>query len=178
MDADDAPTPPDATATAEPRIVLRPGPLEGAERRRVAIAAVAPVALVFVLFLPFVIWGAATLGAVAGGALVYGGMLALAAGFVMADREQGRQCPACLHRNPRKAPNCDGCSYDLAARPRFACQERHRVHLDPGMCACGRRLQQLPGSGGIGREIAVILKVGAWLLAFLVGMGLLFQYVG
>ncbi len=172
-------TPEDAASglgAVEPRTFLRPGPLEPREKRRVAVAALAPVGVMFVLFLPLAIWGGASLGAVAGGAVTYGGLLSLASGFVMMDREQGRQCPACRHRNPRRAEACAGCGYDLADRPRFACTERHRVHLDPGLCACGRRLQRLPGNGGIGREVVVILKVGAWLLAFLVGMGLLFEY--
>lgn len=158
-----------------PRTIQRPGPLLPDERRRVALVVAAPIVLLAVAFLPFALWGGATLAAVLGGAVVYGGLLSLAAGFVMVDREQGRQCPACRERNERRAPRCRACDYDLVERPRWACGERHGVHLDEGLCDCGRRLQRLPLSVGVGREIAVILKVGAWLLAFLVGMGILFE---
>lgn len=185
MDVEPAPadTGPDPSALPpaspdEPRTVRRPEPLRPEERRRVAIAVAAPIVLLAVGFLPFAIWGGATIGAVLGGAVVYGGLLSLAAGFVMVDREQGRQCPACGHRNGRGTECCAGCGYDLVERPRWACGERHRIHLDEGLCSCGRRLRRLPVSVGIGREIAVILKVGAWLLAFLVGMGILFELAG
>ncbi len=162
---------------AAPRVVMAPAKLEGDQRRRVAIAAAIPVVALALLLGLAAVLGGGSLGAVVAGTVVYGGLLSLAAGFVAVDREQARQCPACRARNDRRAEQCAGCGYDLATRPRYVCQERHRIHLDPGLCACGRRLQPVGGTGGIGREVVVILKIGGWLLAFLVGMGLLFQYV-
>lgn len=164
--------------TSPPRTIAPAAPLDAGERRRVWLAALVPVPAVALLLAPFVVFGSASPSSVLGAALVYGSLLALAAGFVMVDRLQNRQCPACRERNDKGTASCGGCGYDLVERPRFACPERHRVHLDPGLCPCGRRLLRLEASGGIGREIAVILRIGAWMLAFLVGMGLLFRFAG
>lgn len=153
-------------------------PLTRAERRRAVLAGLLPVPLTAVVLAPFALRGAATVGDVVGAALVYGGLLGLAAGFVYVDRVHARQCPRCGVRSPRGTATCAGCAYDLARRPRFACDERHVVHLEPGLCECGRRLQPLPVARGIGREITLMLKIGAWLLAFLLGMGLLLQMAG
>lgn len=176
--ADAAPDPGSEVADDGPRTIQSPAPLTADERRRVWQWALAPVPITALLLLPFAIFGRATASTVLGGAIVYGGLLALATGFVGYDRVQNRQCPGCRERNESGAARCASCGYDLDARPRFACPERHRVHLDPGLCECGRRLQPLRTAGGIGREIAVILRIGAWLLAFLIGMGLLFQFTG
>lgn len=168
----------DGQGHPEPRVVLPPQPLEVAERRQVRLAAISPVVIVALVLVPFALFWGATWSSVLGGALVYGGLLSLAAGFVMVDRLHNRQCPACRERNPRGSERCGGCDYDLVNRPRFACQQRHRIHLDPGLCACGLRLSEISHPGGIGNEIKVILKVGAWMLAFLMGMGVLFRLAG
>lgn len=170
-DSDGAVTPePDGPAVAGPR-----PPLTRRERRRVASWAVAPFVLAIVVLTPFAIVGPATGGDVLGAALVYGGLLGLAAGFVAVDRTHARMCPRCGERNPRGREGCDACGYDLVERPRFACEQRHAAYLEPGLCGCGRRLQPLPTVRGVGREITFMLKVGAWLLAFLLGVGLLLQ---
>lgn len=150
-------------------------PLTSGERRNAALAAVAPIGLALVLLTPFAILGDATAGDVVGAAIVYGGLLGLATGFLYVDRVHSRQCPRCGDRSPRGTDACPTCSYDLEERPRFACEERHGIRLEAGLCDCGRRLQQLPVARGVGREVAVMLKIGGWLLAFLLGIGFLLQ---
>lgn len=151
-------------------------PLTTQERRRVVVAAVAPVALAAVLLTPVAVLGAATAGEVLVAALVYGGLLGLTAAFVTYDRVQARQCPRCASRNERSATACRDCGYDLVEAPRFACAERHAIYLEDGLCDCGRRLQRLPTARGIGPEVVWVLKAGAWLLAFLVLVGLILQW--
>jgi hypothetical protein len=152
--------------------------LTSAERRTVGIASAAPFGVVLVALLPFVVTGRATFIEVVLAALVYGALLGLAAAFVAVDRLQARQCPGCATRSGKGVAVCPTCGYDLATRPRFQCDQRHELYIDPGLCTCGRRLLALPPARGIGREIVVMLKVGAWLLVFLVGMGILVRAVG
>lgn len=152
--------------------------LTAAERRTVAIVAIVPFVVVLVALLPFVAADRATFVEVVLAALVYGVLLGLAAAFVAVDRLQARQCPGCATRNAKDVAACLTCGYDLVARPRFQCDRRHELFIDPGLCPCGRRLLALPPARGIGREIVVMLKVGAWLLVFLMGMGILLRAVG
>jgi hypothetical protein len=153
-----------------------PARLDQAERRRVALAGFVPIAVAALVLLPVGFVTGAGVGEVLAAAVVYGGLLGLAAAFVTVDRLHARQCPRCRTRNARGTARCGRCGYDLVVRPRFACDERHTVHLDDdGLCACGRRLKPLPTARGIGPEIAFTLKVGAWLLALLIGIGLALQ---
>lgn len=161
-----------------PRVLGPRPPLSRSERRRVLGWATLPVVLAVLVLAPFAARGRATVGEVLGAALVYGGLLGLAAGFVAVDRAHARMCPGCGARNDRRAARCEGCGYDLVDRPRYVCEQRHAVHLEPGMCTCGRRLQRLPAVRGIGPEIVFVLRVGGWLLAFLVGAGLLLRVTG
>lgn len=161
----------------EPRLLARRPPLSSTQRWRTVLAGVTPILLAAVVLTPFAILGSAGVADVVAAALVYGGLLGLAAGFVYIDRVHARMCPRCGTTNPSDRSRCGSCDYDLDGRPRYACEERHAVYLDPGLCACGRRLQRLPVARGIGREIVFILKVGAWLLAFLMGVGLLLTLV-
>lgn len=172
MDGDD--NEPDEPTPA--RVFTR-APLTSSERRRAVLVGLAPIPAAVLVLTPFAIWGGASVGEVVGAALVYGGLLGLAAGFVFVDRVHARQCPRCGERAERGTAVCPTCGYDLVARPRFACDERHAVYLEPGLCACGRRLHELPVARGIAREIVLMLKIGAWLLAFLIGVGLLLQMV-
>lgn len=148
------------------------------ETRIVAAASAAPFGLLLVLLLPIAVVGPANVGEAVGAAAVYGVLLGLAAGFVAVDRLQARQCPACTTRVEKAASVCPSCAYDLETRPRYVCDQRHEVFLDPGLCPCGRRLQPLPPARGIAREIIVMLRIGAWLLAFLMGVGIMLRAVG
>jgi len=158
----------------QPRRVAGYAPLTARERRSVAVAAVAPVPGVFVALLPFMLTGA-TVSSLLGAAMVYGSLLGLAAGFVAVDRFHARQCGRCRERTERRALACAACGYDLVERPRFACPQRHTIYLDEGLCACGRRLAALPSPRGVGREVVLMLRVGGWLLAFLMGVGVLLR---
>ncbi|MDX1621119.1 MAG: hypothetical protein R3320_09025 [Nitriliruptorales bacterium] len=157
--------------------VLRREPLTRAERRRVALVGLAPVGIALLVLLPLALLGSASVVEALVAAAVYGGLLGLAAGFVYVDRVQARQCPRCSRRRVRGEQTCGRCGYDLDGEPRFACSERHEVYVEPGLCRCGRRLVELDPPRGIGGEITAMLKVGAWLLAFLVGVGLILQFV-
>jgi hypothetical protein len=152
-------------------MVGSPDRLTSDERRRVAYAALGPVLLAVVVLTPVALVTGATAGDVAGGAVVYGGMLGLAAAFVAVDRLQARQCPACHRRQARGARRCD-CGYDVAARPRYACERRHAIYLEDGICGCGAPLRRLKTARGVGPQVVVALRIGAYLLAFLVVVGL------
>lgn len=164
-----------AGAGGEPTRATRPAPLTTDERRWVGLVAGAPILLAALVLTPVARWMGAGLWDVVGAALVYGGLLGLAAGFVAVDRLHSRQCPRCHDRAPRGAERCGTCGYDLVARPRYTCDERHGVFLGPGLCDCGRRLKVLPTARGVGREVMVTLRIGAVLLAFLVAVALVIQ---
>ncbi len=152
-------------------------PLTGRERWVVVAAALTPVALAAVVLVPIAAATGADAADVVVAALVYGGLLGLASGFVAVDRLQARQCPRCRTRNLRGADACEDCGYDLVRRPRYACSERHEVHLSPGLCDCGRRLTEMPVARGIGPEVRFMLRAGGWLLAFLLVVGAILQYL-
>jgi hypothetical protein len=155
-----------------PALLGSPDRLTGRERRIVAVSAGAPIVLAAVVLTPVAFLTGSTAGEVAGAALVYGGLLGLAAAFVAVDRLQARQCPRCHRRHLRSETAC-ACGYDLRRRPRYACEQRHAVYLEEGLCECGRRLHLLPTARGVGREVVVVLKIGAGLLVFLLGVGVL-----
>lgn len=151
--------------------------LNGSERWKVAAAAFAPVVLAALVLIPIAMMTSSSAGEVVVAAVVYGGLLGLAAGFVAVDRLQARQCPRCTTRNLRRARACEDCGYDLVRRPRYACSERHAVHVEPGLCQCGRRLQELEVARGVGPEVRFILRAGAWLLVFLLALGIALEYL-
>lgn len=161
-----------------PAPVRRAAPLSFGEKRLTALLALAPIALALVVLTPIAAATGADAGEVVSAALVYGGLLGLAVGFVAVDRLQARQCPRCRSRPGRGSEVCATCGYDLEHRPRFACDERHRTYLDDdGTCACGGRLRPLPIVRGVGREIVFMVKLGAGLLVFLLAVGLVLQVV-
>lgn len=162
---------PDAPGGPVPLEGRRRPPLTPRQRLWVVAAAVAPVAVLGVGLVPAAVVGGFGAGDVVAGAVVYGGLVGLAAAFVAVDRVHARQCPRCGYENDRQAASCERCAYDVARRPRFACTERHRVYVDPGRCHCGRRLQELPVARGLRRELVVALKLGGGLLAFLLVVG-------
>ena len=153
-------------------------PLTSRERLVAVLAAVLPVPLAALVLLPFAAFGPAGPADVVVAALVYGGLLGLAGGVVAVDLAHARRCPRCGRRNPRGLRACATCGYDLVERPRYACDQRHELYLRDGRCACGRRLQRLPAARGVGREVAMMIKIGAGLLAFLVAVALLLRLVG
>lgn len=143
-------------------------PLVRRERRLVAGVAGAPVLLALLLLLPLGLTGRWTWAEVVWSALVFGGLLGLASGFVGVDRLQARRCSGCGDVNTRGAHHCVHCGYDLTEVPRWSCEERHLVFVDPGLCDCGRRLHRIAPPRGVGAEVAFTLKFGAWLFGFLV----------
>lgn len=147
------------------------------ERWTVAAAALAPVGLAALVLTPIAVATSSSATDVVVAAAVYGGLLGLATGFVAVDRMHARQCPRCTTRNLRRASACEDCGYDLERRPRYACTERHAIRLSPGMCDCGRRVHELEVARGIGPEVRFMLRAGGWLLAFLLAVGLVLQFV-
>lgn len=164
----------------------RAAPLTRHEKGSVAAIAVAPVVLTLVVLGPIALVTTLTVTDVVGSAIIYGGLLGLAAGFVATDRLQARQCPRCRSRQPSTADSrryraperCARCGYDLVERPRYACPERHLAFLDDGgdgRCRCGRHLERLPVARGLGPQVVATVKVGALLLAFLLAMGVILR---
>ncbi len=162
--------------STDPRPARR-GPLVRRERLLVLVASAAPIVLAMLVLSPFVLLGEASGAELVAAGLVYGGLLALASGFVTYDRVQARQCPRCTARSTREAAACDDCGYDLVERPRWRCAEGHAVRLDPGLCDCGRRLQPATAPRGIGREVRGMLVVGGWMLGFLLVIGLVLNWI-
>lgn len=147
--------------------------LTGRERRTVVVAATAPVAVVAVLLLALVATGGLGVVDLVVGTVVYGGLLGLAAGVVAHERAMAGHCPRCGDTDGAGRRDCESCGYDLVQRPVYLCEVGHERSYEPGLCECGRRLHERPPLPGLGRSIRRTLWVGAWMLAFLVGMGLL-----
>jgi hypothetical protein len=163
-----------------PARARRAAPLTRAEKRAVALAALAPIVLAAVVLTPVAVATGLTAGDVTVAVLVYGGLLGLAAAFVTTDRLQARQCPRCARRHGRDRRVCDDCGYDLATGARYACSERHLVYLDDGgdgRCECGRWLEPLPVVRGVGPQVVAMLRIGGWLLAFLLAVGLVLRWL-
>lgn len=161
-------------ADAGPSRAHRAAPLTRREKSWVAGAAVAPIVIAALVLLPVALLTTITAADVVAAAIVYGGLLGLAAAFVTTDRLQARQCPRCSVRQPRGREECTKCGYDLVERPRYACSERHLAYLDDagdGRCACGRHIERLPTARGVGPQVVATLKIGGFLLAFLLAMG-------
>lgn len=153
----------------------RAAPLSRRHKAWVAAWAVGPIVVTAAVLTPVVVVTALTVTDLVGSALIYGGLLGLAAGFVATDRLQARQCPRCrTAHSGRPSGTCERCGYDLEVRPRYACAERHLVFLDDGgdgRCPCGRWLEELPTVRGVGPQVVATLKIGAFLLLFLIAMG-------
>lgn len=159
-----------ASAIARPR-------LTGQQRIELLGAVVGPMFMIGLALSPFAFVGGRPFIEVVVASVVYGGLLGMAGGFVYVDRVQARACPRCAQPFDKGAVLCRRCGYDVENRPRFLCDERHAVYLDPGLCECGRRLLPLPVARGVGREVAVTLKIGAGLLVFLLVMGFLLTFL-
>lgn len=144
--------------------------LTPAERRRTWLVGSVPVALAAVLTVGLAVVGRATLGDVLVGTVFYGGLLGLTVAVVVHERLQAAHCLRCDATGPLRRATCDACGYDLAERPLFRCEERHRRYVEPGLCTCGRRLHRVERTRGLDREIRRTLWAGAWVAAFLVGV--------
>ena len=175
----ESPTPqPEVQAELDPPVpARRAAPLSRRLKWWVAAWAVAPVLAILVILAPVALLTALTVVDVVASAVVYGGLLGLAAGFVATDRLQARQCPRCRTAHERRATGvCSRCGYDLEERPRYACAERHQAFLDDGgdgRCPCGRWLERLPTTRGVGPQVVATLKIGGFLLVFLLAMGVI-----
>lgn len=129
---------------------------------------------------------AALIGVVTGGgteevawsAVVYGGLLASAAVVLYVDRAYALQCPRCGARVERGPERCADCDYDLRERPRYTCSERHDTYLDPGLCACGRRLQPVGPPRGVHGQVVATVGLGAGILVFLVVVWVVLALLG
>ncbi len=144
--------------------------LTPAERRRTWLVGLVPVALAAVATLALAVAGRATLGDVVVGTVFYGGLLGLTAAVVAHERLQAAHCLRCDATGSLRRSTCEACGYDLAERPLYRCEERHRRYVEPGLCRCGRRLQRIERIRGLDREIRRTLWAGAWVAAFLVGV--------
>lgn len=163
--------PDEATAVVASQLTPR-------ERRRTWLVGLAPVVVVTVAVVAAALAGRATLGDVVVGAVLYGGLLGLAAAVVNHERAEAAHCPRCDATGAVRRPVCDACGYDLAERPLFRCEQRHRRYVEPGLCGCGRRLHRIERIRGLDREIKRTLWAGAWVAAFLLGVMLLLPLVG
>lgn len=164
-----------APGSAAPAVVPR---LTAAERRRGWVVGLAPPLVAAVVFGALAVAGRATLGDVVVGVVLYGGLLGLAAAVVSHERAQAAHCPRCDASGPLRRVVCGRCGYDLAERPLYRCEARHRAHVEPGLCGCGRRLHRVERIRGLDRELRRTLWAGAWLAAFLLGVALLLPLVG
>lgn len=162
--------PHEATAAVAPELTPR-------ERRRTWVLGLAPVVVVTLAVVAAAVAGRATLGDVLVGVVLYGGLLGLAAAVVSHERAEAAHCPRCGATGPVRRPTCDACGYDLAERPLFRCEQRHRRYVEPGVCACGRRLHRIERIRGLDPEIKRTLWAGAGVAAFLLGVVLLLPLV-
>lgn len=108
-------------------------------------------------------------------AFVYGGLLGSAVVVVYLDRAYARQCPRCGDRYGRDEARCARCGYDVVDQPRYTCSEAHEVYLGPGRCDCGLWLQRLTPPDSLARQLGGVLKLGGWMLALLLVVGLLLR---
>jgi hypothetical protein len=148
------------------------------ERRHAWLVGLVPVGVGAAVTTGLAVAGRATLGDVLVGTVFYGGLLGLTAAVVAHERLQAAHCLRCDATGPLRRATCSACGYDLAERPLYRCEERHRRHVEPGLCACGRRLQRIERIRGLDRELRRTLWAGAWVAAFLVGVALLLPLVG
>lgn len=72
--------------------------------------------------------------------VLFAGLFGGTAAFLGAEVARFRKCPRCGEQQTDRVRDCPNCGYDVKARPRFVCTEGHASY-DPGLCACGRRLQ-------------------------------------
>ena len=160
---------PDAALAVEPQ-------LTDTERRRAWVVGLVPVGLAAAVMTVLAVAGRATLGDVIVGIVFYGGLLGMTAGVVVHERLSAGHCLRCNAAGPAGRATCDDCGYDLAERPLYRCEDRHRRYVEPGLCECGRRLRAVERPRGLDREIKRTLWAGAWVAAFLFGVVVLLPF--
>jgi len=103
--------------------------------------------------------------------LMFAGLFGGTAWFLGHEVATYRRCPRCRTQQTSRPGLCPECGYDVAARPRWACEEGHGAY-EPGLCDCGRRRREYvpPDVGG---RVRRMLWIGLALLAALVVTGLL-----
>ena len=160
----------EAAVAVDPQLTPR-------ERRRTWALGLGPPVVAVVVMVLLARAGRATLGDVVVGVVLYGGLLGLVGAVVGHERMQAAHRPRCDATGPVGREICDECGYDLAERPLYRCEQRHRRHVEPGLCHCGRRLRRIEPLRGLDREVKRTLWAGAWLAAFLLGVFLLLPLV-
>lgn len=100
--------------------------------------------------------------------LLFGGTAAFLGGEVA----RYRRCPRCDHQQQARPAACPDCGYDVRGRPIYLCSERHAPAYEPGLCDCGRRLQQWVPPDVAG-HVKRSLWIGAAIFTALVLGGLL-----
>jgi ribosomal protein L37E len=105
--------------------------------------------------------------------VMFGFLFGGTAAFLGTEVARYRRCPRCGHQQQAAAGNCPSCGYDVAGRPTYVCSEGHAPSYSPGLCDCGRRLQQWvpPDVSGhvkrslwLGAAIFTALVIGGLLL--------------
>ena len=72
--------------------------------------------------------------------VIFAALFAGTAAFLGVEVASARRCPRCETQQTARVGDCPSCGYDVKRRPRFVCSEMHGA-FEPGLCACGRRLQ-------------------------------------
>lgn len=111
------------------------------------------------------------LGATTVSFAMFAGLFGGTAWFLGHEVAAYRRCPRCRTQQTARPGTCPECAYDVAARPRWICDQGHLAY-DGGICDCGRRRREYvpPDVGG---RVRRMLWVGLALLAALVITGLL-----
>jgi hypothetical protein len=98
-------------------------------------------------------------------------LFAPTAAFLGIEVTRSRRCPRCGWQQTGRAGICPDCRYDVATRPRWACDAGHRA-LAAGLCDCGRRLHPVTPVDVAG-PVKRSLWIGAAVFLALVITGLL-----
>lgn len=105
--------------------------------------------------------------------LMFGVLFGGTAAFLGGEVARFRRCPRCAHQQQSRAGTCPECGYDVRARPVYLCSERHAPSYEPGLCDCGRRLQQwvppdvtghVKRSLWLGAAVFTVLVIGGLIL--------------
>jgi hypothetical protein len=104
--------------------------------------------------------------------VMFGFLFGGAAAFLGGEVARYRRCPRCGHQQQARPGSCPECCYDVRGRPLYVCSERHPPSYEPGLCDCGRRLQEWVPPDVAG-HVKRSLWIGAAIFTALVLGGLL-----